>query len=407
VSKETEPTVVLITVDRATSSTVFTRSDGKEARFPLRDSPFEDTSTLSRLHFTPAVDGLLAVTRAGDEIALELPRRNDDGQLAGRLIVYLDQNQWSTLDEALHDGAGGGDENRDVALQLADWVKKKRIVLPASAGHYYETTKRFDIGKRYRLGVTVLQLSRGWQMHDPLQVRRDELQAALRRRLAHTVGKRNMTVFTLAPNVIYSAVRGTEPYMSPPDFPPDAAFRLEPLTSATSQIDAMLDTERIEPGADSGWTAANQQFSDWLDGENRDSQQKRKAIDAFLLTDLQTEIADEAHALGVPLEQFRHWMLRQATEDIRHLPALGLFREMLHDRHLNRGTVWKPNDLTDMIYLSCAAGYADFVVTERHMGSVLTQGVKRLDRPTQVFRRLGDAVKAIKGAMAISQARTS
>ena len=54
-------------------------------------------------------------------------------------------------------------------------------------------------------------------------------------------------------------------------------------------------------------------------------------------------------------------------------PAVGLFREVLHSRHLNKGTTWRPNDLTDMIYLSCAAGYAD-------------------------YRRLTDAVAAIEKA---------
>jgi hypothetical protein len=83
-------------------------------------------------------------------------------------------------------------------------------------------------------------------------------------------------------------------------------------------------------------------------------------------------------------------------KDIQQLPATGVFREMLHDRHLNKGTVWRHNDLTDMVYLSCAAGYADFVVCERHMGNVLRQGLKRLSRPTLIFRRLRDAVPAIR-----------
>ncbi len=164
----------------------------------------------------------------------------------------------------------------------------------------------------------------------------------------------------------------------------------------------MLDAERIEPVPDAGWTQANQRFSDWLDSEVRDSQQKRKLIDAFLLSDLRTEIAEEAYAAGVTLEQFRHWVFDQAAlDDIRQLPGMGLFREMLHDRHLNKKTVWKANDLMDMVYLSCAAGYADFVVCERHMGSVLTQGLKRLRRPQHVFRRLRDAVPAIEAALAI------
>lgn len=395
VSEEPPPTITLITMDRETSSIVFTRSDGKEARFPLGDSAFAETSALSRLQYTPSFDGLLATTRAGDDVVFELPKPSSGEQLAGRVVVYLDQNQWSAVASARHDPAKVPDEDRDAAGQLAEWVQQRKIVLPASSGHYYETTKRFDEKKRYGLGLTVLQLSRGWQMRDPVQVRRDELHDAFCR-LARTAGSRNAAVFTLMPGVLHGPWRGGEPYVPTADFPPDAAFQHQALTSATAMIDVMLDAERIEPGPETGWALANQQFSDWLDGEVRVSQQKRKSIDALLLSDLQTEIAEEAHAAGTTRQQFQDWFPNQFMKDIQQLPATGVFREMLHDRHLNKGTVWRHNDLTDMVYLSCAAGYADFVVCERHMGNVLMQGLKRLSRPTLIFRRLRDAVPAIR-----------
>lgn len=396
VSDEAQPTITLITMDRETSSIVFTRSDGKEARFPLGDSPFAATSALSRLHYTPSFDALLAATRAGDDIVFELPKPDSGEQLDGRLVVYLDQNQWSAVDNVRHSPAKVAEEDRDAARRLAEWVRQRRIVLPASSGHYYETTKRFDQKKRYSLGLTVLQLSRGWQMRDPIQVRRDEIHDAFRRRFPGEPESRNGAVFTLMPNVLHGPWRGDKPYAPPADFPPDAAFQHQALTSATALMDVMLDAERIEPCPEAGWALANQQFSDWLDGEDRTSQQKRKSIDALLLSDLRTEIAEEAHAAGGTLEQFQEWFPDQFLEDIPQLPATGVFSEMLHDRHLNKGTVWRHNDLTDMVYLSCAAGYAEFVVCERHMGNVLRQGLKRLNRPTLIFRRLRDAVPAIR-----------
>lgn len=396
VSDEAQPTITLITMDRETSSIVFTRSDGKEARFPLGNSPFAATSALSRLHCTPSLDALLATTRKGDDIVFELPKPNSDEQLDERLVVYLDQNQWSAVDNARHSPAKVAEEDRDAARLLAEWVQQRRIILPASSGHYYETTKRFDQNRRYSLGLTVLQLSRGWQMRDPIQVRRDEIHDAFRRRLPGELEPRNGAVFTLMPDVLHGTWRGGKPYAPPADFPPDAAFQHQALTSATALIDVMLDAERIEPGPEAGWALANQQFSDWLDGEERTSQQKRKSIDALLLSDLRIEIAEEAHAAGATLEKFQEWFPGQFMEDIPQLPATGMFREMLQDRHLNKGTVWRHNDLTDMVYLSCAAGYADFVVCERHMGNVLRQGLKRLNRPTLIFRRLRDAVPAIR-----------
>lgn len=60
VRDEAQPAITMITTDHETSSVVLTRSDGKEARFPLGNSPFADASALSRLHYTPSFDGLLA-----------------------------------------------------------------------------------------------------------------------------------------------------------------------------------------------------------------------------------------------------------------------------------------------------------------------------------------------------------
>ncbi|WP_329260840.1 hypothetical protein OG417_25160 [Actinoallomurus sp. NBC_01490] len=405
-SNETKPFVVLITMDRETSSIVFTRSDGKEARFPLHASPFTDTSALSSLSYTPSFDALLAVTRAGDDIAFELPKQGGGDQLADRLVVYLDQNQWSALANALHDTGGVTDEDRDAALHLTEWVRQGKVILPASAGHYYETAKWSKTDKRYRLGLTILQLSRGWQMRDPLQVRRDELHAALRRQVTGMAGTPIPAVFTLAPNVLHSARERTTD-ISPPGFQPAAAFQHEALTSATALIDVMLDSERLEPGPDIGWTEATQRFSDWLDSEDIDSRQKRKHIDASLLSDFQTEIVDEARAAGISSEQLHHWKEKQAIEDIRSLPATGLFCEILRDRHLNKGIIWKRNDLIDTVYLSCAAGYASFVVCEGQMASFSKQGIRRLKRSTQVFRKIRDAVPVIEEALAASRNRSA
>ncbi|MET7906672.1 hypothetical protein ABZS86_36630 [Streptomyces sp. NPDC005355] len=97
--------IVLITMDRAAACTVFTRSDGREARLPLVPSPFEDTSVLARLDFTPACGALLATTLSGDQILFEMPLEGAGDQLEGRFVVYLDQNQWSLLSNADRDRA--------------------------------------------------------------------------------------------------------------------------------------------------------------------------------------------------------------------------------------------------------------------------------------------------------------
>jgi len=393
VDTDSESDLVMITVDRGTgvATVAVAFADGRQGRFPLPRSPFDDTSVLSRFSYSLGA-GLLAVTLAGHEIAFEMPVPHKD-QLGGRLTVYLDQNQWSELDNALHGGAAH--TGHAAARQLAHWVRQRRIVLPASSAHYLETTKRFDPDLRYRLGLTILQLSHGWQMRHPLRVRRDELRGALLRQQGRPAATGAAEVFTLAPDTLLPPA----PAAAPPQVPDQELIPLRALTAHITMIDVMLDAERLAPAPDPGWAAANQRITDQLNSEGLDSLQKRKRAHRLFLTDHLQEIAEAAHATGVAPEQLDQWILKRSREDVGKLPATGLFRGMLCDRHTDRGTHWKPNDLIDMIYLTCAAGYADFVVCERTMGSILAQGLRRLDRPTRLFTKLADAVPVIEAAL--------
>jgi hypothetical protein len=170
----------------------------------------------------------------------------------------------------------------------------------------------------------------------------------------------------------------------------------EALTSATALIDVMLDDEHTDGGPDAGWSAMNQRFSDWLDGENLDAQQKRQSIDVLLRSDLQAEIAEEACAAGGTPALTSSWFRRDFARSVGTLPSTGLFRELLHEKHLNKGSRWEPNDLTDMVYLACAAGYADIVVCERFTAAALSRGQKRLSRAVNSYPTLHAALPALE-----------
>ncbi|OKJ74229.1 hypothetical protein [Streptomyces sp. CB02460] len=388
--------IVLLTIDRETETVVFTRSDGKEARFPLERPLFQEASALTRLHVSGAFDVMVAETTYGDAISFDLPTTAGTEPLQDRLVVYLDQNKWSEVANSLYAPEKVSTDNRSASARLIQLVRERRIVLPASAGHYAETGKRFSTEKRYQLALTILQQSRGWQMRDPLEVRQQEIRSALLRHSGDPSSERASAVFTLAPDSLYSAARGYQGYVPPAGLPPEQALALTALTNASASIDTMLDAERVGPGAEGNWAAHNQRFSDWLDGEPRDTQQKRKSIDAFLLSDIGREAARVAHAMQMSPAQFDTWIRQKATKDISSLPSLGLFREVFHTRHLNRATTWRINDCTDMMYLSCAAAYADFVVCERHMREHLSHGLRRMKSGTQVFRHLHEVVDAIE-----------
>lgn len=400
--------VVCASLDRASGTITVRLSDGTVARMPLGKSPFSQSSRLVRVEHFPQQDLLRATTDAGDEVEYDLPGgQSTTGPVGGRPVVYLDQNQWSAVSNALH---GGGRPvaaaEREAALRLVELAEQNAVALPASGGHLYETGQRFDADRRYRLGLTVARLSRGLQMRDPVQVRREELHDMFRHRDGDGTGLRMTPVFTLDPDVMFGAWRGgasggvAKPPSDEPPLPPDIEALHRAVVSATVSIDVLLDADRTPPGEGTGWDAANQRFSDWLDNEPRDAQQKRNCIDAFLLSDLQRDIAEEAFAAGSTPQQMSDWVLGGFGRGLSRLQSAAVYREAVHSRHLNKGTRWKANDLTDLIYLSCAVAYADVIICEKHMAGVFRQAAASLGRPASVHRKLREALPKVETLVA-------
>jgi len=403
--------VISMALDKAAGTAEIRTADGRVHRTLLAETPFASTSRLVRTEFLPPLAVLRTTTDTGDQIEYEIPghgERNASGT-GGRPTVYLDQNHWSAVSDALHGGGRPGQpEDREAALRLADLAGRQRVVLPASGGHMFETGKRFDAERRYRLGLTIAKLSRGWQMRDPVQVRRDEIHDMFRQRDGDGTGLRTTPVFTLNPDVMFGGWRNP-PAPQPSSkaggesaLPPDVEALNRALICATVSIDVLLDAERTPPGPDTGWDAANRRFSDWLDNEKRDAQQKRNCVDAFLLSDLQRDVAEEAFAAGSTPEQMSGWVLGGFGRGLSRLPSAGVYREAMHQRHLNVGTTWQPNDLPDLVYLSCAAAYADITVCEGHMGGIIRQALDRLGRPKPVIKKLRDALPEIEGLLLTS-----
>lgn len=93
------------------------------------------------------------------------------------------------------------------------------------------------------------------------------------------------------------------------------------------------------------------------------------------------------------------WVTAGFGTGVGRLRSAAVYRASMHARHLNRGTTWRPNDLVDLVYLSCAAAYADVVVAEGHMSGVLRQALRGLSRTTPVLGRLRDAVPAVEALL--------
>jgi hypothetical protein len=393
-----EPFVVLISWDLITRTLTFLRSDGRSATLAAPDFDRPESYRIVKLDWSAKLGAVVVYVDSGDQIALELPRFDSAQRLDGRLVVYLDQNHWSTIAKARDDRQRVPAAERAAAEQIEEWVQQRRIVLPISAGHHIETTQHGGDEERFALAVTMMRLSLGWQMRAPLTVRQNEMYEAMRMRFATPAAARTQCVFTLEPYVTSSNALADR---SPSELPPEYAHIQQALESVTVTIEVLLDHDVIEPADLSAWVEAQQAFSDWLDTQaHRPKEIRRRSADLHLLRDFQQEFGGAASAAGLRPEQFDEWVHGYFNDDLADMPSVSLYRVMQRQRHMNRAMIWKRNDLADMTHLSCAAAYADFVVAEAHQTAMLNQALRTLGRPQIVSRNLSDAVPIISTALA-------
>lgn len=173
--------LAILTFTRSSPLALAKWSDGTQAEIPVRKDYVAPTSRLAAHHYLPSLNLVLAVTSEGDHVVCELPTAGAAARADGRPTVYLDQNHWSTLFNARYSRARVHGGERTAVIAIAALAQERKLVLQASFCTYTEATKFTDDVSRYQLGLTVLQLSAGWQLRDPLQVRRTELRKALAR----------------------------------------------------------------------------------------------------------------------------------------------------------------------------------------------------------------------------------
>ncbi|WP_147434737.1 hypothetical protein [Micromonospora musae] len=359
--------------------------------------PFHPDSAISVMNYSPPLNALHFRTLKGDEIGAELPEFGKEfSPKNGRPVIYLDQKDWSSLAKSIHAPEKVlPAAEREAAELLISLARAKKVILPLSAAHMAETCKWTNDEERYRLALTIVQLSAGWQMRDPLDIRRFEIRSALVARFKGETLDQPANI-TLEPHAKHGSRRSTRPPRQRRGFSPEIELAIDALTSVQGAIDTMLDAKPVPMLPTPAWVSKFQGFTDWLAGENRTSQRKRQSIDVFFIADSMREMAQAAAEAGVSPEEMSVWLKKFSNEDITLMPSLGLFREALHQKHLNPGTRWENNDLTDLMYLTCAAAYADYAVGENSLVSQLEQAQKRLGRPTNVYRRLRDLVPVLE-----------
>lgn len=332
-------------------------------------------------------------TTLGDQIALPVVSRAEPAAIGNRPVVYLDQNQWSSLASVEFGSALTGEEDDRAARQLIALAADNKVIVPVSSGHCVETTEWFDNERRYRLGLTLMRLSAAWQVRHPLDVERDEILASLKTFLggAHVPP----AVISADPDTL-TLEQERRVFRPGVDLPDEYRRAFEALLHLSVTFDLLTDGTPIDRERSATWREAQQTFSDHLDSLDATRAQTRKSMLAFFAKDMSHAISNAAAAVEISQDDFKDWLENQFVVDLPKMPYLGLRFEFLVGKHSNRGARWHDNDLIDMMYLCLAGAYADLVVCESSAASHIRQAQKRLGRPETAVSKFPAAVKLLE-----------
>lgn len=327
----------------------------------------------------------------GEQLIVEVGAAGaTDGPPAGRPVVYLDQLHWVSLARRRHAPEKLNDATANAAARLIQLAEAQRIVLPLSAGHLTEMA-HLEGRWREHLGLTIMGLSRGWQMRNPVAVRRTEFISAMRGELPRALG-----VITLQPEVLFAASNATGPAS---DLQRPFDDLLPRLTWVSAVYAAVLDDESVDMRsgheAAERWAADFPRLAQYMREHKTSAEHARINTRARLLADLGNETAIAAEQAGLTPAQFSEWLRDELPDRLGEMPYVGRLHEVLYHRLRNADDKWERNDLIDMNFLCCAAGYADIVVGEKQTIEYLRRAASNSAPGAVVCRTLPEAVEAL------------
>ncbi|RPK53516.1 hypothetical protein EES40_00630 [Streptomyces sp. ADI93-02] len=256
------------------------------------------------------------------------------------------------------------------------------MIVPVSSAHALETSALYN-ERRQNLAATILRISRGWQMRSPVMVRMREMKGVLSDVYSVPAAPDELDVFSLAAGAMDTKRR----VASASDLPPGLAKLTNRLTAFSTIYDVLMNPERV-PSVVAGWHEHFNNVS--RDPEFRARSSKQKSIDgrAMAVSDVLQEGVAAALSLGVPVEERLASVLYARIDS---MPSLRVYGDVIGHRLKNRAK-WEPNDLIDILFLGCAAAYADVVVAERTATDYLQRSWGSRDRSCPVVAKLPEAV---------------
>jgi hypothetical protein len=312
-----------------------------------------------------------------------------------RPTVYLDQNKWSSVAAA----PIAPDRVKDpgelaAALRLAELASDDGIVLPLSSAHLLETSAMYG-DKRYEIGLTIASLSNGWQMRHPIAVLQHEAADALGEQLDLTPNSSHTTrpVITTEP----TAWQATDSFgLGPPPTSGTETF-MAMLRAPAVAVALLIEPERLAKDTSTTWVKHHQKISGQIDRLGGTKEARRiTALRRFWNENLgiHRQALDAVYnTTNVPM-----FSDRDLRELLGRTRMTSLLSELFVQRFLDHQTKWQRNDLIDMLFLTCAAGYCDYVAAENRTGKQLAQIQRSRKSPATVFTTLAALVDELDRA---------
>jgi hypothetical protein len=226
-------------------------TDGRTASMPVTIPVTSDSAGIASMVYSFEDRALTITTPDSESATMQIESSADTTQDAGHLIVYLDQGHWSALARRIHDpGSFSDPDDAAAADKVIGWARDRRIVLPLSSGHVIETTPLYG-AKRKRLALTMLQMSHGWHMRNPVHIRRDEIASVLGSAGASAAGHHRPEVFTLDVDSQYATFPATRP--APATLPEYMNWLCTRLAAVAAEFDLLTDAQRIASTKTTAW----------------------------------------------------------------------------------------------------------------------------------------------------------
>jgi hypothetical protein len=297
------------------------------------------------------------------------------------LFVYLDQAKWIDLARAAHgDPAGSRYEPALAAARAA--VAEGRAAFPLSSGHYIETWRQSNDGRRRRLAHTMSELSRHVAIASPPVLCNVEIDSYLQARFGRPSEPRRCPVFGrgLAHTTEHAPVP-VAPYS------PSVEEKL-----LARRPDGFLPHGRGHLDYAEAYADAEQALQADIP---RLRGLERYTLFATAVAEIEENISEALARASLPPTLLMQFLVEDAKEFISALPTRAAALRLREVRHQNREKAWEPNDMNDVAYNACAVVHCDVIVTERFWADMLRRSRLNVEHDTVVLTDVADLPEAL------------